>query len=140
MIRRFHVAALALVFGAVVVATLEGRAGKPPPAPDGKAVAWPVYDLPRAMFNGGVEPPLVRVAFTHRPTPTADPLVWLYHPTSPPLGPPYYEIRFARPPQWKDAAPFRVEGSPRLRRDTDRRLSRVPGTVILLAASLRSGP
>lgn len=118
----------------LIAGTARNAAVRPAPA-DGP-VPWPVYDPPKALFAGADVPATVCVAFTHRPTPTADPLVWLYHPSSPPVGPPYYEIHFGRP-KWGNTAPFRVEGTPHLRKDGLRRINRVPGTVILAGASLR---
>jgi hypothetical protein len=132
-LHRLSLAVCVVFIGALM--TTDFQPGRPAAGAE-KAVAWPVYDLPKAVA-AGAKPHLVSVAFTHRPTPTSDPLVWLYHPTSPPAGPPYYEIHFTKPPEWKDTAPFIVEGHAAFRSDAKRRISRVPGAVILNSASPR---
>jgi len=106
------------------------------PAVD-EIVAWPVDELPKAMRDGS-EPPFVCVAFQFLLTPTADPLVWLYHPGYPPkVAPASYEVRFVREPKFPARPPVNVCGRPSYRPDAVRRASGVPGVVVLSAAETR---
>lgn len=74
----------------------------------------------------------VRTAFYRLPAPTADPLVYLFHPGEPvEVNPPTYRLHFGTPPVFADA-PFVVVGTvDGIDTDLVRRLNGVPGVLVL---------
>lgn len=91
-------------------------------------------DLPRKLSRDGRDSVLVRVGFQFALVPTADPLVWVYHPGYPPrVIPPTYRVHFAEVPAFT-SPPFVVEGVASFEPDGRRRPSGVMGLVVLRAA------
>jgi hypothetical protein len=100
---------------------------------------WPVASLPKHLYKTARTGFPVAVAFGVRLVPTADPLVWEYRPSQPPIVPPTYVIHFITPPSFTGPPPYLVEGVvDRLVPDPVRRINGVPGYVRLVAASPQS--
>lgn len=109
------------------------------PAPESTPPAvqpWPVGDLPKHLYRSGQTGLRVRVAFQMPLQPTADPLVFLYHPGWPPRTiPPTYRVHFDSPPTLPAGAVV-VEGTAeRIEPDDTRRLNGVPGLLVLRGAA-----
>jgi len=130
------------VVGLVAAATLFVWLAVPPPrradpiAAESPPEPVPVHRLPRRMADGDDPPGRVLVSFPHALTGIVDLLVWEYRPGFPPAAfPPAYEVRFDSPPAWGGGPPYTVTGVPAFRPDRRRRVSGVPGVVVLAAAS-----
>lgn len=106
---------------------------QPPPA---AVEDWPVADLPRHVYRTGATGQRVRVTFQFPLAPTADPCVFHYHPGHPPkVAPPTYRVHFDTPPALPAGAVL-VEGTVGgIDPDLTRRLSGVPGVLVLRRAS-----
>lgn len=98
--------------------------------------SWPVGALPKHAYKTGRGGFDAVVSFQHPLTPTADPLVFHYHPGHPPaVVPATYEVRFAAPPDFPPSPPYVVRGRvSHVEPDLVRRVNGVPGRLVLLAA------
>ncbi len=74
----------------------------------------------------------VRVAFYRPLDPTADPLVYLFHPGEPvAVVPPTYRLHFAAPPVFEESPAVVVGAVDGIDVDFVKRLSGVPGVLVL---------
>lgn len=110
------------------------------PAEPAGVRSWPVADLPRHVYRTGATGQRVRVTFPLPLQPTADPLVWHYHPGHPPkIAPPTYRVHFQTIEQALtvsgDTVAVVVEGTVEgIAPDLVRRVSGVPGVLVLRGA------
>lgn len=126
------------VLGGVALAVLFCR---PAPAPVVSPVPqpWPTAELPKHVFRTRFAG-RVRVTFQFPLQPTADPLVWHYHPGHPPkIAPPTYRVHFLTIEQALtvsgDTVAVVVEGTVEgIAPDLVRRVSGVPGVLVLRGA------
>ncbi len=139
--RLWFVVMVSVVAVAASVALLNGRPAGPPAlstSPSNPALV-PCSRLPRLLFERGeYAGQVVQVGFELPLTPTGDPLIWEYRPGVPSdIIPPTYRIVFERPPAFCPNPPVVVFGTvSRFEVDAARRLSRVPGVVVLTRASV----
>ena len=100
--------------------------------------SWPADTLPGHLYRTGATDLPVRVGFPFPLSPTADPLVWNYHPGYPAEHtPPSYRIHFAEPPRLPPAGqPIVITGFALFEPDTLRRINGLPGVALVRAARL----
>lgn len=123
----------------MAAAGLTAWAAWPKPTPPPVAThPRPVHfsDLPRYVYRGEYRGELVRVAFYRPLTPTADPLVWEFHPGEPAsVVPATVRIHFAEPPDFPPRSLAVVVGTVEgIDADLVIRTNGVPGVLVLRAA------
>lgn len=103
---------------------------------------WPVASLPKHLYHSPGSVRSARVSFPLHLQPTADPLVWRYHPGHPPaVAPMTYEVHFDSPPSFPAVPPVTVTATVEgLKLDPVRRLNGVPGFIVLRHAVLPASP
>ncbi len=127
-----------VVAGGAVVMTAAGVLLWPKSTTPVDPVAVHFSELPKAVLRTGeYRGRQVRVAFYRAPVPTADPLVWHFHPGEPArVVPASYRLHFACPPPAFDTLPVVVVGTvDGIEADLTIRPSGVPGVLVIRGCS-----